>query len=142
MINVLASMPVEKQEQHIAVWGKFHEAPPNWRVIDADEFARRSCTYTPDAVEYRQIRDPATRMGPIIAAHLMFFWDKTGVAHASVHDFRTGKWVAQFFAFGCAHAYRDMTPDERAARSIRLGNCEHASICTKCGHVYTYDSSD
>lgn len=78
--------------------------------------------------------------------YLFGCFDNTGVA--MVFDVRQNK--IRWFAFGCQHEYKEMTrkeveeynKDKPYKEKLYQGNCYHNCICTKCGFIFSYDSSD
>lgn len=49
----------------------------------------------------------------------------------------------QYFRIGCDHEYQELS--QRTCRERNLfhgGRCYHVNECTKCGHIWSYDSSD
>lgn len=125
---------------HVKAYGGYNDVPTNWRKITEADFAKSMFfTYTPEAVEDRQFVEPSNPTGPMISARLFFMHDGTGVALS--RDFWAG--TVQYFAFGCAHEYRELTQTECEAAGIRhWGRCFHVNKCTICEYVYAYDSSD
>jgi hypothetical protein len=125
-------------------------APLGWREISTKELIQNTNynTYSPKGIETRQIlRDqqgnPVQKnehgTPTMLSARLYHFFDGTGVA------FVTDYWNKphlRYFAFGCKHEWGADTDQDLKERGIRLGRCEHAIKCTKCGHFQVYDSSD
>lgn len=72
------------------------------------------------------------------SAVLYHYYDGTGVA--MVTDYWTAPHV-RWFRFGCKHEYVDGTEEARK-RGVTMYRCDHASLCTKCGHFQVVDSSD
>ena len=135
------------QKQH----GTYNDFPPGWRRITEAEFVgSRYFGYTPQFTEHRQMCRPPQHMteGHMLGAVLYFFDDGTGVAveaHRPPHKYNEKRPVpvVRYYAFGCAHEYREMSMAECKTEEItHNGNCWHVFLCEKCGQVNAYDSSD
>jgi hypothetical protein len=113
------------------MYGQFNDIPPGWKEVDEEYIVTRSLwrTYAPRRMEYRQIRVEGQ---PYMSVTLYFFHDGTGVG---MHFDYWGKKI-RWFHFGCEHVYTEI---ERPAGG-RSGI--HKSKCTKCEHIWVYDTSD
>lgn len=133
--------------------GKGNTAPVGWRKITEKEFAQsKFFSYSPDHMEYRQltrtqdggpVAHQTTRYGDthpvMVAAHMFWFYDGTGVALGN--DWWGG--TVQYYAFGCQHEYTELGAKECRERGItHWGRCWHVYECSKCGHIDAHDSSD
>lgn len=143
----------EESDKIESEFGGFNDFPPGWREIDVAEFAQRMSSYHPMYHEYRQMLTPERNV-PAVSAQLFFYHDGTGVAVVSNWgptdpDIRYSPyvWTGRVFAFGCNHEYesigietlREVAPEFKTRLLFRT---EHASRCTKCGHIKIVDSSD
>jgi uncharacterized protein with PIN domain len=60
--------------------------------------------------------------------------------YAMCNDFKADK--VRYFRVGCNHQYVECSHERVKEKGIRhFGNCWHVTECTKCGHIYSYDSS-
>lgn len=131
--------------------------PSGWRELTPLEFARSQFgSYTPEFEEYRQMipgddekreayltynTNRKTWERQMMAVRLYYFADSTGVAILTSY-WNTEK-PLRFFAFGCAHDYREMGQDECAKRNLyHAGRCYHVYECKKCNDIMSQDSSD
>jgi len=120
--------------------------PTGFREITAEEFAKSYFfTYDPEATERRQFHPSpvtdATGKSPLCNAILYHYFDGTGIV--MMQDYWAGK--VRYFAFGCAHEYEHDSQkalDLCRERGITMYRCDHARLCTKCGHLMVVDSSD
>jgi hypothetical protein len=111
--------------------GGYNEAPPNWREIDEKEFSQRTLydSCSPEFIVFRQIMD---KKKPCISAHLLVYWDNSGVSIVSDYWGKDGKFV-HFYSFAkCSHDWK----------SVSIGHCLRRETCTKCGISHEVDSSD
>jgi len=122
----------------------FNDPPIGLRRISEKDFAQSQLfAYNPVATEYRQVYVDketlaANRNGKMMALHMFWFEDGTGIAMYS--DYWKGK--VEYFAFGCDHVYHELKQEECSKRNIQhFGMCYHVSECEKCKHILSYDSS-
>ena len=120
-------------------------APPNFRRISQLQAVRetRWGSYSPKYTEHRQIlRDEfGKKFDKMIPVQLIYFWDGTGVGIQKQYWDKENP--IQFWAFGCTHDYRELRKKECSERGIyHAGICYHVCECNKCGHIWSYDSSD
>lgn len=92
--------PAERLE-HERKNGGYNEFPPEWREIDAAEFAKsRHFCFSPVLVEFRQMMRPFGQLNhprqPAESAHL--FWQQNGTGYAIVNDYWAG--TIKFYTFG------------------------------------------
>lgn len=57
-------------------------------------------------------------------------------------DGTTNEMVIVFYLVGCQHDYRGMSKSEASSHGITLLSHDHSSICEKCDHIITVNSSD
>jgi hypothetical protein len=136
--------------------GGYNDAPPGWREVTEEGFAKSLFdTYDPAMIENRQFvlpEDEGHDGATYQSVKLFWYYDGTGVAivtnfwggqrYRKDDGWEKGQHV-RFFLFGCEHEYRELGADECRERGIRHeGMCWHVSLCEKCGHVESRDSSD
>jgi hypothetical protein len=149
-------VPVITQDGPAPDGGSVNDKPPGWREITAKELAKGYyATYYPDRTEHRSIvlphvdRDGSTRE-MYSSVTLYWYFDGSGVAIECVHwgveankpeDERT---YMRFYAFElCKHEYVELSPATARRKGIEhCGMCWHVLECARCGHVWSYDSSD
>jgi hypothetical protein len=128
-----------------------YEMPKGWRSISVEELAlTRFNTDCPIFIEQRQFnwdKDTPPYGKKRIHATLYWYHDKTGVAFHKEWVFnptkREGQWQLSYFAFGCNHKFKELSPAESRARGVEhYGNCWHVHECQLCKYVNSYDSSD
>lgn len=125
--------------EHEDRFGAFNDAPPDFREITEADFSRGPFfSQVFRRIEYRQIMNLEGERCAL-GIQLFFFADATGVGMA--HDHRAGK--VRYFAFGCAHKYREVHRDEMRALGFRgmWFAHDHAYFCDKCGDKRVVDSS-
>lgn len=156
------SMTNEEKDAHHEQWGKPNSFPPGWKEITAAKFAECGFfTWCIELIENRTMFhlkemtvDGKTtviydQMGDQISARLFFTNDGRGYAISNqVYDSKKREWRGHstgevfYFEFGCKHEWDgELTPQERQNIGP-LFRCEHVVKCSKCGHVWRYDSSD
>ena len=125
--------------EHKAEWGGYNDAPPGFVEISEGEFAQSHWfTYSPEFIENRQFVWPDAEGRKVFTSvRLYYMHDHCGYGVAQDY---WGKRV-RYFKFGCKHEWGDARP-ELQRRGIRLGRCETARFCVKCGHFEVIDSSD
>lgn len=120
-------------------YDQYNTAPANFREITEQEFSQGLFFhYAPERIEYRQLMNvPGEKYA--LSVWLYTFHDGTG--HGFANDYWAGK--VRYFAFGCDHTYRELTPAAAEAKGVgHYGRCWHVTECTQCGHINSYDSSD
>lgn len=146
MIENLVPLSYENVAAHEAKWGKFNEKPNGWRAITQEEFATSVFfSYMPTAIEFRQVKQDEKRGN--LSCYMYYYWNGTGIALASECTYTprapSSVTSVKYFAFGCKHEYAELSRDMAHAAGIyHAGRCYHVTKCTKCGHVWSYDSSD
>jgi len=131
------SFSAAEQKEHTEKFGGSNDFPPGWRELSEKEFAKSMFfTYHARAYQFRQMRDPADPLSPVVSATLFFMHDGTG--YSMISDYWGGK--LRFYTFGCDHKWGDAS-EELKKRGIRLHQHEHAHFCTKCGYLSIVDSS-
>ena len=120
--------------------GGFNTAPPGMRELTEAEFATSLFfTYLPEQVEYRQFAwKDSTGKEYQTSFRLFHMHDGTGFAVTAEYYNHKVRW----FHFGCDHDYRGCTDAEIQSNRLYTGRCYHNQICQKCGHIWSYDSSD
>jgi len=116
---------------HAEKYGRYNDPPPNFKEITEGEFSRSYfMTYSPEFVEWRQIRDDSKKtFTHQTSIHLFYYYDGTGLG--IVCEFWNNK--VRYFKFAlCEHEYTE--------ENIRM--CLHKYTCKKCGYSKTVDSSD
>lgn len=119
-----------------------------WREITADAYflnlkAGPALSYR--VIAYNQfLYDPD---GKPLKQSIDCYWygcsDGTGVAMVDERLPGFDKRVPRFYAFGCAHKWREMKPEECRQRDItHHGMCWHVYECEHCGAIEAHDSSD
>jgi len=125
---------------------EFNRAPKGFEEITQEEFAKsKFFYYSHIASEYKQITEnfDGTPIGTgniAIPIKLFWFFDGTGVGISN----NWLEWTLKFFRFGCCHKYEEYSKEIAVKRNLPYsgGRCMHNMVCTKCGHIYQYDSSD
>jgi hypothetical protein len=114
----------------------FNEAPIGLREIKEEVFARSQFFVSlPTHTEYRQV----IRESQVLALHMFWFQDKTGIAIS--RDYYAGK--IKYFAFGCEHNFIRLFDKECEERNIKLyNNCVSVYKCCNCNYISINDSSD
>lgn len=129
-----------EKKAHEGKTGDYNKFPPGWRQItEKDACNSMFFRYFPVLVEYRQMLLTDGSRG-YVAAYLYHYHDGTGIGVAE--DRRNDK--IEWYAFGCAHSYRTLSPEECSARTPKIyhwGRFCHVYECSKCGHVESVDSS-
>jgi hypothetical protein len=123
-------------------YGGYNDAPPNWREITMEEFARSEWfTYSPVAYEHRQFIIPDLE-GKDIYHSVAMFYMQGGSGFAFTNEYWENK--VRIFRFDlCVHDYHGLSQEECRKRGIyHAGMCYHVMECAKCGQIYAYDSSD
>ena len=93
-IKEKSNLTPEERAAHEAKNGNYNAFPPGWRELSQVEFAQSMYFhYGPELVEYRQMLPEA---GPVVSAHLNWYFDGTGIALVSDHYAGT----VRFYAFG------------------------------------------
>jgi hypothetical protein len=138
-----AGVPHDVTEAQIeALFGGYNDFPPNWHPITEEDFSHSLFfSYAPVFRDTRQmLPSRAGKEGACVDAVLFFYHDGTGVGIE--RDYWAGK--VNYYAFSvCEHQYREISQAECAKRGIfHGGNCYHVEVCSKCGHINAYDSSD
>ena len=135
----------EELKAHEKEWGNYNDAPTGFTEITAEEFAQSGFfTWCKEAIEFRQICrfNGAKLFNQTEGKKSLHGWDKMlavtmffmnhGDHYAVANDYWASK--VRYFKFAtCFHDYQELT-------STRM--CWHVCKCTKCGHVWEYDSSD
>lgn len=119
----------------------YNDTPQGLTEITAEEFANSHFfSYTPTYMDHKQIPiEHKDGKQYYTSIHLYHFHDGTGIG--LIRDSHTKQ--PRYYRYGCKHEYRSMTSEELRGRDIiHFGNCYHVDICTKCGHISAYDSSD
>lgn len=139
--------PYRTKFQHV-LSQHYNYAPKHFREISEKEFVQNTLfnTYTPIATVYQQLHSnyngtPLTiRKDGVLTVRLFLYHDGTGVGISC--DYWEGK--LRFFRFGCTHKYIDYDKEyaERHNLPYISGRCMHNTVCTECGNVWQYDSSD
>lgn len=138
----LTTVPIDPK--HKKKFGGFNDAPPNFKEITEEEFAKSSFfVYAPISIEYRQIHitnDVALTRLLTGGTYLYFFHDGTG--YGICRDYSKGK--VHYFSFAeCPHTFRELKASDCAKKGIsHYGNCWHVYECVTCGYVTSADSSD
>lgn len=120
-------------------------APKGFKKISILEAVRytRWGSYSPCAIEYRQLLKDyeGNKLPNMIPANLYYFWDGTGIAiQKSYWDENE---PIKIYRFGCAHSYKELSVGQARVEGVRhFGRCYHVTKCVKCGHIWSYDSSD
>ncbi len=139
MMHVLRM--TDTPREHVEKWGDYNDAPPGWRAVDEAEIARSILgAHTPTMTEFRQIeqRDEQGNRTGMTAATLLYFHDGSGVAYETRWQERRIQW----YRFGCAHEYRELSRAECAEKQIiHHGYCYHVYQCQKCQHITAHDTS-
>ena len=114
--------------------GKFNECPENFREITEKEFAKSwFFVYSPNTVEYRQFKFEEK-----IGSFRLFNFH-TGIGFAMTNDYWEGK--VRYFQYGCEHNWKEISAKEAREEGIHTGYQFHVNKCTKCGEIWSYDSS-
>ena len=117
--------------------GGYNDSPPNLKVMTEAEFATSAFfVYDFESVENRQILlhnlPKAIRESRTEILDLRLFWMQDGTGFGMSHDYWKGK--VEYFSFAiCVHSYKSVPSGFRMV---------HDSVCTKCGHRTSVDSSD
>jgi hypothetical protein len=128
-----------------------YEMPKGWRPITLEELTlSRFNNESPAFIEHRQFdwhSDTSPYGKRRIIAILHWYHDKTGVAFHKDWVYnptkKEGQWELSYFAFGCKHQFKKLSPEESRARGLEhYGNCWHVHQCQKCQFINSYDSSD
>jgi hypothetical protein len=111
------------------------------RISEA-EFAKALVfTYTPVAFGNVRVESLPDRDPQFGGFYLLCFHAHDGTGVLMDRDFWAG--TVRFYAYGCAHRYRELTSAECRARDIyHGGRCFHVSECQDCGYINAVDSSD
>lgn len=126
---------------------RYNFAPRGFEQITENEFVRNTpfMRYMPVAIVYQQIHSdydgkPLPGNKFMLSVYLYLYADGTGVGIAD--DYTAGK--LRYFRFGCKHKYvgYDREYAEQHNLSYLSGRYVHNTVCTKCGDVRQYDSSD
>ena len=128
-----------------APWGDATKLPaelPNLRPVTEAEVARSLMfTYAPAAVGTVRVEDLPGMPKRFGGYYLKCFHMHDGTGMVLWGDWHAEK--VRYFAYGCVHTYRELGMKECAERGLyHGGRCWHTNLCTTCGHVYSYDSSD
>lgn len=136
--------------EHIEKYGGYNHKPPNWRELTEEEFARSDFfTYGPTQMEFRQFSDPEHNNGYKGAQSVFLFYVHAGHGYGIYSSYGQEMFVGsrqkrlRIFRFGCEHTYKEL--DQKECRELKVphfGRCYHVLQCTKCGYIYSYDSSD
>lgn len=133
MIREVYDLNEDERKAHQERWGDFNDAPPDWAEITEAEMIETTPlrAYTPQLVEYRQILPSRTNgaisAGPMLAATLYYFHDRTGVGMSFDYQQKKVRW----FRFGCDHQMTTWWP-------VMF---ERHDKCEKCGYEAVYDTS-
>jgi len=112
-----------------------NDFPAGWEPITEAEFAKSEFFNGWVAMEHRQM----FQENKAVHAYLFHFHGGDGIAIEN--DFWGGK--IRYYRFGCKHEYSEALGDEHAVEiGMRLGHCDHAYKCMKCGHFMVQNSSD
>lgn len=125
------------------IGGSFNVAPPGFREMTADEFAKSLPPWCVVATEHRQLWSDVegNRLPRMISGTLHLFSDETGFMIEQHYD--KGRYELKYYRFGCKHALKEISIAEAKRRNIlHYGNCYHVYECTKCGYVQGVDTSD
>jgi hypothetical protein len=130
---VLSDKPSPQKNAH------YNDAPPNLRMITAEEFAQSHFfTYTPQLVESRYILNKVPKAvkkarGKEDAFTLHMFWMHDGTGYGFEQDYWGKKVIYYTFAV-CEHDFVEIGNDGK--------RCYHVYECKKCGYQEAHDSSD
>jgi len=130
-------------------WPSTKETPPGWREITPEELAKTPFTvYAPCFFGSRYV----LVSGRQELVTVLVFHDGTGIAFRRCwrYDYKPGEpskgpnyMLVRTYRFGCEHEYDELSQAECQKRGIEHhGSCYHVLLCSKCGHVNVYDSSD
>lgn len=130
---------------YTAPWGDALKLPkelPNLRPSTEAAVARSLMfSYAPAAVG--TVRVEAL---PGMPARFGGYYTKCFHMHDGTGVLLVSDWVGKkvlYFEYGCVHTYRELSMKECDERGLyHAGRCWHVNLCTTCGHVNSYDSSD
>ena len=124
--------------------GNYNNLPTPNKEVTVDEFISTHAYYSPNNIEFRQIR-----FGERIQnTHIYWFHDKAfAIAWPNRWTLKENKMIytepVRYYRIGCDHEFKELTRDECRARNIpHEGRCWHVVECPKCGQMDAYDSSD
>lgn len=134
-----------------AVAGDWNTAPAGFRRITEAEYAARIIPTHWECHQYRQLtrtidgRKLRTEIPDLqydlLDCVLIWFGDGTGVGMSTRIE-RAQRVGMEYWAFGCNHAYRELSQDECRRRGIHhYGMFCHVRECANCGMIRTDDSS-
>jgi hypothetical protein len=137
------------REAHEKVWGRFNDPFPNMVEITSEEFAQSGFfRWSIAGTEYRQIDpkriNPKSILSPIdsfLSVTSFFLKSPTESGFAMSSDYWSKK--VRYFKFAlCHHTYKELSSSEASKKGVKhFGNCYHVCECTKCGNIWSYDSS-
>lgn len=136
MTEKLQSLSKEEAAEHQKKWGGYNDLPPGFTEITEAEFARGGFgTWCIERIEFRQAIVGKT------FANLKLFFLNHGDNYAITCDWQQKK--VRFFKFAiCFHTYEEIGVEEARKNGVEhFGNCYHVCKCSKCGHLWAYDSS-
>jgi hypothetical protein len=137
-----ASMDESNVMKAMEVIGLHYNDPPvGLTEITPEEFANSHFfSYLPLYIDHKQILlEHKDGKSYYTSIYLYHYHDGAGIG--IIRDSHTKH--PRYYRYGCKHNYRSMTIRELREKQIpHFGNCYHVDVCTECGHVNAYDSSD
>jgi len=139
-----------KKPEWITDLKRYNDLPQPYRVVDVNEYIHSSKVEVPHFRSFRQVRfigetwkseenlvegyrntEIMWYNGHAIAVVWPSKWKLNRVDHSVIY---TEPII--YVKIGCDHDYEEVGPAEDRRR------CLHTVRCDKCGHTYSYDSSD
>lgn len=119
--------------KYISDMGTFNKLPTPWKDITADRYCHLAFTYTPHAIEFKQVRELKEYRANIYISY--FHKYALGVVPPQSWTLKNQEIIytepIRYLYIGCEHKFQEKT----------VGHCLHEYSCELCGLQETVDSS-